>query len=259
MDKETSNTTQAPPAPHSSQDQQPTNTSSDVLGIISIVCAFIGFQLPGFILGLVGVSKAKKEGRSPSLSKIGWILNLVFMILLIPLIALYFVTFNGLQEKAKETRDRVNNEQSSSQSQQENGSPENLDFSKGTTAKFGQLEVSLGNVTRDFIPQSSYERAEEGKELIVVEVNLKNVSDSSASISKYDFNIDVDGVLENSSYTKAPGKELQTGSLAPGASASGQIVFEVPAGKLDLKLAKKDYVYDETTYKSKEVIYRLEL
>ena len=54
--------------------------ASDRYGVLSIIIAFIGFQIIGLIIGLVGASKAKKEGRSPTLSRIGWILNLVIII-----------------------------------------------------------------------------------------------------------------------------------------------------------------------------------
>ena len=69
----------------------PAESITDVLGIISIVLAFFGLSLIGFILGLVGVSKAKKEGRPTTLSKIGWILNLIFMILFSLLFVFGFV------------------------------------------------------------------------------------------------------------------------------------------------------------------------
>jgi heme/copper-type cytochrome/quinol oxidase subunit 2 len=71
----------SPAAPQQSNQTQPAAQKTDVLGIISLVCAFIGLQVIGFILGLVGVKKAKEEGRPTTLSKIGWILNLIFMII----------------------------------------------------------------------------------------------------------------------------------------------------------------------------------
>ena len=51
----------------------------DVLGIISIVMAVCGFTIPGFVVGLVGSSQAKKENRPKILSRIGWILNLALL------------------------------------------------------------------------------------------------------------------------------------------------------------------------------------
>jgi Tfp pilus assembly protein PilE len=63
---------------------------TDVLGIISIVMAFISLQIPGLIIGLVGEKQAKKEGRSPRLSRIGWILNLVILVVAVVVIAKFF-------------------------------------------------------------------------------------------------------------------------------------------------------------------------
>jgi len=81
------------------QSSEPKNSSTDILGIVSIVLALVGIQLVGLILGLVGASKAKKEGRSPVLSRIGWILNLVFGILSTILITL-IITFVVIDTQA---------------------------------------------------------------------------------------------------------------------------------------------------------------
>ena len=62
----------APAAPKSGED--------DILGIISLVCIPFGLTLVGLILGLIGVSKAKKAGRSETLSRVGWIVNLVITV-----------------------------------------------------------------------------------------------------------------------------------------------------------------------------------
>lgn len=75
---------------------------TDVLGIISIICAFVGFTLPGFILGLVGAYYAKKEKRSVVLSRIGWILNLVFTIVFIILL-IALVSFPAMRQKQRDS------------------------------------------------------------------------------------------------------------------------------------------------------------
>ena len=44
---------------------------TDTLGVVSIVLAFLPIafsQIVGFILGIIGVKRAKKEGRSPTVS-----------------------------------------------------------------------------------------------------------------------------------------------------------------------------------------------
>jgi|GEM_PF-2340798 len=68
-----------------SQQVQPT----DVLGIISIVMAFAGMQIVGIILAVIGMKKAKQEGYSVTLSKVGLILNIVFLLLFLLFIAFF--------------------------------------------------------------------------------------------------------------------------------------------------------------------------
>lgn len=81
-----------PPAPAS---------KTDGLGIASIGLAFIGLSPIAFILGLIGASKAKKESRSPILSRIGWIWGLIgtlAWLALIPLLILG-ILFAGADNK----------------------------------------------------------------------------------------------------------------------------------------------------------------
>jgi hypothetical protein len=91
-----------------SNDQQQNSKpehKTDVMGIISIIMAFINMQLIGIIFGLIGMSQAKKEGRSNTLSKIGLILNIVFgllsAILIGILIAISFSTANLVANDTK--------------------------------------------------------------------------------------------------------------------------------------------------------------
>ena len=104
--------TAAPPQPPVNAPQQPISAppaenKTDILGILSIVFAFIGLQLVGFILGLIGASKAKKEGRSPVLSRVGWILNLVFGIIATLFLVFFFVVgFSSVQQSARNVERR---------------------------------------------------------------------------------------------------------------------------------------------------------
>ena len=76
-----------PPVPGPGQPAAPTQNSvspvtyTDTYGIVSLILAVIAFNLPGFIVGLIGARKAKKLGASPVLSRIGWIVNLIMMII----------------------------------------------------------------------------------------------------------------------------------------------------------------------------------
>ena len=63
---------------------------TDTFGIVSIVLAFFA-PLVGLIFGIIGKNKAKKEGYDGKLSKIGIILNAVFMILGVLFLIFYIV------------------------------------------------------------------------------------------------------------------------------------------------------------------------
>jgi hypothetical protein len=263
MDQQPTQDTNTPPvtSSQSSSDINTANTNqTDILGIISLICAFIGLQLIGFILGLIGSSKAKKEGRSNTLSKIGWILNLIFGIIATILMILWVVLAVGAANKKADlikSNPGTISSQLESKNSQISSKPESTEFNKGETADFGDYSVKIDSVTRGYVPTSSYSKAKDGNELIVLDLTVTNTSDKSQYVSNFDFDIEIDGLLERASYAKPPGTELPSGTLLQNKSTSGQIVFEVPANKQGLKLAKKGYVYDKQTYESKEVIYKL--
>lgn len=94
--------TSAPPAPSSEVPTAPVTQATektDVLGIVSIVMAFTGLQLIGIIVGLIGASQAKKEGRSPTLSTIGWAINLAIVLLLVVVFGLLIIA--GVQQNRR--------------------------------------------------------------------------------------------------------------------------------------------------------------
>lgn len=75
---------------------------TDTLGIVSIVLALFGVFPVGLTLGLVGASKAKKTGRSVKLSRIGWILNLISLVVVSVLAFLVLGNFQDAQVKARD-------------------------------------------------------------------------------------------------------------------------------------------------------------
>lgn len=54
---------------------------TDGYGIASIIMALFMFTIPGLVVGLIGASKAKRLRVSPAVSRVGWILNLVFLVI----------------------------------------------------------------------------------------------------------------------------------------------------------------------------------
>lgn len=93
----------APATPMVEGATHPGKLKKDRLGIISIICVFLGMGLVGFVLGLIGVSRAKKERRSATLSRVGWIVNLVLMLAVIPIaIILVLNNFEKTETKARD-------------------------------------------------------------------------------------------------------------------------------------------------------------
>ncbi|MEK7471634.1 MAG: hypothetical protein AAB624_00090, partial [Patescibacteria group bacterium] len=81
----------------------PTHHKTDMLGISSLIVGVIGLLPIGLVLGLVGASHAKKEHRSPVVSRIGWIINLVGMLVVIPVLTLLVLTnIDASQTKARD-------------------------------------------------------------------------------------------------------------------------------------------------------------
>lgn len=236
----------------------PVQSQTDTLGIISLVFAFIGLFPIGLILGLIGAKNAKKENRSPVLSRIGWIINLVLTLISLVAILLFIAlaTFSSTAEKAKEAQSKYGYTQKSELQKETNSKH---DFLRGETAVFNNLEVKVNSVTRNFVPKNEYERAKAGKELMVIDLTVKNVGKDSQYVSAYDFKIDEAGLLRDSSYVSPPGTKFNLSSLSPGGSISGQIVYEVNANASNLKLVSEKTVYNPENYSSDQVSYSLAL
>jgi hypothetical protein len=81
----TKTTLQPPVIPGPGQPPAPTTTAhtayTDGYGIASIILAAMMLNIPGLIVGIIGESKAKSENASPVLSRIGWIANLVLLVI----------------------------------------------------------------------------------------------------------------------------------------------------------------------------------
>jgi len=70
-------------------------------GIIGFILAFVGFQLVGLILSIIGYNKSKKAGHKNGLALAGIILNsiaLAIALILLPLITI--TAYNGITERA---------------------------------------------------------------------------------------------------------------------------------------------------------------
>lgn len=75
------------------------NDQTDILGILSIVFAFI-FAPVGLVLGIIGRKEALKEGRSTTLSKVGIWINAILMAIGVLGFILFILFFGFLAASA---------------------------------------------------------------------------------------------------------------------------------------------------------------
>ena len=71
------------------------NQPLDKYGVASLILSVI-FSPAGLIIGVIGVKKAIKEKRDPGLSKIGWILSLILLIITLITIPILFLLLYGI-------------------------------------------------------------------------------------------------------------------------------------------------------------------
>lgn len=87
------------------QPTMPTQMASEDPGktfaIISLVLAFVGMQVIGIILAIIGRSKSKKAGFDGKLATIGLILNIVVVVVgTIIITSITLASYNGIKERA---------------------------------------------------------------------------------------------------------------------------------------------------------------
>lgn len=243
------------PTPQPSTSPSTTNGLAIAAMIVGIV-AFISGWLPfwglvagaaAIVLGIIALKKPTGKG----MALIGIITgglaalsSLVFTVLFVIALAAGGAAVNQAQ-----------NELNDQNAQTQDMLDAKKDFTKGETAQFGTLEVKVNSVQRDYKPEGSFYQPEEGKEYIVLNVTVKNTGDEGEYISPYSFSVNEAGIaVENAFVTVDP--ELESGDLSPGASTTGNVVYEVTKGATDLKLQYKTTVFTPN-YESKELVYTL--
>lgn len=90
--------------PQVAQPLQPAHDPGKVFSILGLVFAFIALQLPGLILSIIGLKKSKKAGFPTTLAVVGIILNILFMVITLGVIAaITMAAYNGVQQRAAES------------------------------------------------------------------------------------------------------------------------------------------------------------
>lgn len=250
----------APAATPNAQHVSPANglaVASMILGILAILSGwfFMGliFGIVAIVLGILGLKKPGGKGMSITgiiTGGIGALSSLIF-------IAIFFIALAVGGAAASETnviREAVERANESEQSQIE----AKKDFNKGETATFGNFEVTVNSVKRNYVPEESYYAPDADEEYVLVNVSAKNVSEESESFSAYELSMNADGIADTSYYINVTPK-FEGGNLSPDATASGNLVYKIAKNAKTLKLQYESIVYDTTDYSSKKLTYTLGL
>lgn len=257
------NTPPETPSPESVQVNQP-NTQGNggggiavaamIVGIVAVVSGWVPFWglvvgIVAVVLGVIGLKKSEdKKGMAIAglvTGAIGALTGLVVTgLMIIGMLGLAAVS-NSIDNSIKEADKEVN--------QQINAKK---DFAKGETARFNDIEVTINSVERDHKPASEWSQAGEGKEYVLLNVTVKNVSDEKEYVSPLYFSVNDGGLAVGQSYITVS-DELKSGDLSPGASVTGNIPYEVTKGASDLKLEYATTVYSLGEGKSQELTYTL--
>lgn len=244
-----------PAAPTPNQQQNGLAIAAMVVGIISILLGWVPFLglaigVAAIIMGVISLKHKYNKGMSITgivTGAISTLWNLVISAILI--IGFISVGIVG-GEFVKEVNDSI----SSYDQKQQAKIDAKKDFEKGATAIFGDFEVKVNSVKRNYVPDYEYSKADDGNELIVVNITVKNIADSSEYFSSYSLNLDDNGNTNTSSYADVDNSFDGT-NIAAGKSATGNVVFEIKKDSNNLKLQYEDTAY--TSDGSEDLIYTL--
>jgi hypothetical protein len=211
--------------------------TSLVLGILAFCCGFffmgIVFGVLAIIFGIMGIKKPQGKGMGIAgiiLGSIGLLSGLLMTILFFAGLTIFG---NAVNEASKSL------DQSEQTEQEKTGGKKA--FSMNETANFVDYEVKVNTVQRNYTSPEMFIQPADGKEYIVVNVTVKNISGESKTLTPSDFKIDENGVKDYTTYVNAPAPAFETKELSADAVYTGNIVYEVTKGATDLKLSYDHY------------------
>jgi hypothetical protein len=223
-----------------------TAPSTSGMAIAGLVCAFLA-PLLGLIFSIIGLNQTKDNKRGGrGLAIAGLIISILGMLAGL----FWIVIFILAAASTPDTGDYNFNSNSSSLSSQE------ATVKSGKVAEAVEaenIELTVQEVKRGYVPESDFYTPEEGKEYISVRVSLKNVGVDTQSFSSFDFKMrDGTGTEKNDAFVGGVTGELSSGSLAADGTTTGLLVFEVPTGDTNLTL-----VYEPSIFADEKVEIQL--
>lgn len=232
--KTTENTASAPSQPIQ-------NDNVAIIGMIIGITALLMCIIPvlGLIMGVTGIALsivAVKKNCSKGLSITGLITS--GMAIIINLIVTLFMILGiilAANVAVQVANDQIDNNQTAINAKKS--------FNKGEAAIFNNIQVKVNSLQRNYVPADASKIADEGKEYIVVNLDVKNISQNTINFNTLEIRLNADGVTNT---TNGPVVEpiMAEGELSSGATTTGNIVYEIKKGASDLKLQYETSIYD---------------
>lgn len=246
------------PASSSSSSPSPTNPTNGyaiaalVVGIVAAITWFIPIWglvvgITAVVLGFIGARKPKGKGMAVAgvvTGGFGAILALIFT-------AFFIVSIVANSSANNERFRAIESQQNEAQSAIDG----KKDFAKGETANLADIfELTINSSERNYVLESGRTPAQ-GKQFALVNITVKNISEESEQISAAKFGAINNGLKVPSVIAAVP-DGLQSGQLEPGATLTGNLLYEVPSDATDLKLAYERVAIDKS-FKTQRITYTL--
>lgn len=132
---------------------------------------------------------------------------------------------------------------------------ERNEIPKGQPAQFGHFEVKINKIVRNYKPADNRATTQNNYEYLLVDLSAKNTSPDIHALSDIELGLLSGEDVINSSLVRVE-PVFKTGSINPGQSVSGNLVFEVPKGK-NLKLYYNTQIYNYEKQKLEKIEYTL--
>jgi hypothetical protein len=187
-----------------------------LVGATAVVLGILGLKKPGgkamSIIGIVG----------GGLSALWSLITTVFFV--IALVAGTSAIGQAAESYEQQTKD------------QQSVLDGKKDYAKGETARFGNFDVKVNSVTRNYVSSNQYNTPDEGNEFVVVNITVTNKSETEDRFRDFNLSLNEAGKATGSTYITNLEDEFKNGNVAPNDSVTGNVAYEVTKDATDLKL-----------------------
>ena len=253
---------EAAPVPAGPQPANGLAIASLVTGIVAFVFGwvlFFGFLVgaTAIVLGIIGLKKPGGKGLSIAGIVTGGV-GALWSVVVSAFFVIGFLALGLAAAPAGVALDQANQAIANYNAENKALIDAKKDFKKGETAKFGQFEVKVNSVQRDYDASENYYTPAEGNELVVVNVTVKNAGNENKFLGVYDLKMNDAGVADTTAFIDVS-PALESGDVDAGASTTGNLVYEIKKGSTDLKIQYEVYVYDLNGGGAKTLTFTLAL